>query len=175
MKLSVLFALCIILVPVNADAATRDPMTHFFHQGFGDLSEEKQLAKSGKKTGVLLMFDNAECPWCAKMKTTVLNQSDVQDYFRRHFRIVSVDTEGDTPLTDFDGREMLQKDFAFRKHRVRATPVFKFFDVNGREIYKHTGVVRNKSEFMLLGEFIVNGHYRNKRFSVYKREKRGSR
>lgn len=159
----------------SANGATRDPANHFFHQSFGDLSEEMQTARNENLSGILLMFDNAECPWCAKMKATVLNQVEVQDYYRKHFRIIAVDTEGDAPITDFDGKEMLQKDYAFRVHRVRATPVFKFFDVNGKELYKFTGIVRNKDEFLWLGEFIVDGHYRNKRFSIYKKQKKQSR
>ena len=87
-------------------SATRDPDAYFFHPSFGDLQEELATPRTEGKVGILVMFDNAECPWCAKMKTTVLNQVTAQDYFRTHFRIIQVDTEGDETLLDFNGVEL---------------------------------------------------------------------
>ncbi len=73
------------------------------------------------------------------MKTTVLNQPEVQDYYREYFRIFSVDIEGDLEITDFQGRTTTQKDFAFKQYKVRATPVLAFFDLDGKLIARHTG------------------------------------
>jgi thioredoxin-related protein len=56
----------------------------------------------------------------------VLNRVQVQDYYHQNFRIVSVDVEGDVPIIDFDGSEILSKDYALKVLRVRATPVFVF-------------------------------------------------
>ncbi len=153
------------------DVATRDPMSYFFHQSFGNLAEEAETARSEGKVGLFVMFDDPACPWCAKMKETVLNQPVVQDYYRKYFRIIRVDTTGDTPLTDFSGREMAEKDFAFKVHRVRATPVFMFFDTSGRVLMRYTGVTRSVREFLWLGEFVVNGEYKTKKFTAYKRER----
>lgn len=75
------------------------------------------------------MFEMDECPFCHRMKTTVLNRPEVQDYFRKHFLIFSVDIEGDIEITDFQGKPTTMKDFAFKQYRVRATPVFQFFDL----------------------------------------------
>ena len=153
------------------EAAARDPLSHFFHQSFGNLAEEAETARSEGKIGLFVMFDDPKCPWCAKMKATVLNQPAVQDYYRKHFRIIQVDTTGDTPLTDFSGREMAEKDFAFKVHRVRATPVFIFFDTHGRVLLRYTGITRSIREFLWLGEFVVNGEYKTKKFTAYKRER----
>jgi len=152
-------------------AATRDPQEHFFQQSFGDLREELQTARQSGKKAVFMMFDNAECPWCHKIKTTILNQVEVQDYFRKNFQIVRVDTEGSNPIIDFDGKEYLEKDYTLLVNRVRATPVFIFFDLEGKQIFRHTGTVRDQAEFMWLGEFVVGEHYKTKRFAVYKRER----
>lgn len=152
-------------------AATRDPQEYFFQQSFGDLREELQTAKQDGKKALLIMFDNADCPWCLKMKTTILNQVEVQDYFRKHFQIIEIDTEGSKPVINFDGKQYLEKDFTLILNRVRATPVFIFFDLNGKQIVRHTGTVRDQAEFMWLGEFVVGEHYKTKRFAVYKRER----
>lgn len=151
---------------------TRDPGEYFFHQSFGDLREELQTAKNKGKKGIFIMFDNAECPWCFKMKTTVLNQVVVQEYYRKHFVIIRVDTEGSEIITDFTGKELRHKDFALKRNRVRATPVFLFFDVNGKQLVKYIGATRDINEFMWLGEYVVGDHYKTKRFTIYKRERR---
>jgi thioredoxin-related protein len=164
-------------VVINAAIAAspgRDPLQYFFHQSFGDLREEAETARAEGKLGVLIMFDDPDCPWCHKMMTTILNQVEVQEYFRKYFRMVKIDTRGDAPVVDFDGAEMLQKDYAFKVHRVRATPVFVFFDAQGNKIMRFTGTARSVDEFLWLGEFVVDGHYKTKKFSVYKREKRAA-
>jgi thioredoxin-related protein len=67
---------------------------------------------------------------------------------------------------------MKEKDFAFKQHRVRATPVFGFFDLEGKMITRFTGATNDAQEFLWLGEFVVDGHYKTTNFSRYKREKR---
>jgi len=115
-----------------------------------------------------------ECPFCHRMKTTVLNQPDVIEYFKKHFKIFQVDIEGDIEMTDFDGNVTTQKDFAFKQHRVRATPVIAFFDLSGQRMTRYTGATSSKEEFMLLGEYVVNDHYKQTSFTRFKREQRSS-
>ncbi len=64
----------------------RDPMVFFFQDSFNDLQEEGEAARDQGLVGVLVMFETDECPWCQRMKETVLNQALVQDYFRRERR-----------------------------------------------------------------------------------------
>lgn len=105
----------LLAIPAGAVLAqARDAMTHFFHQSFGNLQEEAEAARTEGKLGLFVMFNDPDCPWCNKMKATVLSQPEVQAYYRRHFRPLHIDTRGDTPVIDFAGREMAEKDFAFR-------------------------------------------------------------
>ena len=115
-----LLGLALISSPL---AETRDPGEYFFDQSFGDFSEELDNAREQGKQGILIMFEMDECPFCHRMKTTILNQSEVQDYFKEHFLIFSVDIKGDVEVTDFQGQAMAMKDFSFKQFRVRATPV----------------------------------------------------
>jgi thioredoxin-related protein len=133
-----------------------------------------QTARKDGKSALLIMFDNADCPWCHKMKISILNQVSVQDYYRKHFQIIRVDTEGSNPLIDFSGKEMLEKDYTLKVNRVRATPVFIFFDLKGEQIVRYTGAVRNVDEFMWLGEFVAGEHYKTTNFSKYKRQRRAA-
>jgi len=167
--------LCVLLLwSTLSSAAPRDPARHFFSATFGDFSEELETARAEGKQGVLLMFEMDECPFCHRMKTTVLNQPEVQDYFREHFLIFPVDIEGDVEITDFSGTQMLQKDFALKSYRVRATPVFAFFDLDGNLVTKFIGATRDPTEFMWLGNYVVEGRYRDTTFQQYKRERKNA-
>jgi len=153
------------------DNIPRDPMEYFFHQSFNNLQEELEMVIEENKSGVFIMFSDKDCPWCMKMKAKIMNRVDVQEYYREHFRVLTVDIRGDTLMVDFDGNEVYEKDFSFKQHRVRATPVFMFFDSKGKKTMRLTGIVRNAKEFIWLGEFVVNGEYQKKNFTKYKRER----
>jgi thioredoxin-related protein len=167
----ILFALLLLCV-ADISAATRDPGEHFFDQSLGDFSDELEVARDEGKKGILIMFEMDECPFCHRMKTRVLNQVEVQNYFKQYFLIYTVDIEGDVEIADFQGNAMKEKDFAFKQHRVRATPVFGFFDLEGNMITRFTGATNDAQEFLWLGEFVVNDHYKTTSFSRYKRERR---
>ncbi len=151
-------------------AVERDPDEFFFDSSFGDLQEELENAKEEGKKGIILFFELTECPFCHWMKTHVLNQQAVQDYFKKYFTIIKIDIEGDVELTDFQGNITTQKAFSF-KHRVRATPVFGFFNLQGKPIFRYTGKTKNMQEFMWMGEYIVSKAYKKQPFRLFKKAK----
>jgi thioredoxin-related protein len=160
----------LLLITAPTWAETRDPMNHFFQPRFGDLRTDLQEAKKQGKKGVFLFFEMDDCPFCDRMKTTILNQSEVQDDFRAKFLLYPIDVNGDTELVDFQGNVTTEKAFAFGL-RVRATPVLMFFDLDGKLLARHTGPVKDKDEFLLLGRFVSEGAYATQHFSKYKQGK----
>ena len=167
-----LFAAVPLCPMVAAGATPRDAEQHFFDQTLGDFREELANAREQGKQGVFIFFEMDECPFCHRMKENVLNQPAVQDYFKRHFLSFRVDIEGDVTITDFQGNEIAEKDFAFREHRVRATPVLQFFDLDGKPVARYTGATADAQEFLWLGEYVVEGVYKDMPFTKYKRERR---
>ncbi|MEA3274390.1 MAG: thioredoxin family protein [Pseudomonadota bacterium] len=157
--------------PPPTEVEVRDPQA-FFDETFNELEQELEIAQEEGKSGLLIMFEMDDCPFCYRMKQTVLNRGDVQDYYRKHFRIISVDIEGDLELTDFQGKTTTQKEFALKQHRVRATPVFLFFDLEGNPVRngRLTGATKNAGEFLLLGRYIVERHNDSQSFFRFKRE-----
>lgn len=155
-----------------AVADVREPDEHFFHQTFGDLQEEVEIAKEEGQSCIMVMFELNDCPWCERMKARVLNQSDVQDYFRKNFRILMMNVEGDNLIVDFDGAEIPEKDFALKHNRIRATPVFLFLDLEGNRVMRYTGATKDKEEFLLLGEFVAGRHYETTNFIKFKRNRK---
>lgn len=176
--IGLIFGLSSINVFAESQAETaasnvpRDAMEHFFHQSFNDLHEELEISADEGKKGVFIMFSDKDCPWCAKMKANIMNQAAVQDYYREHFRILTVDIRGDAMIVDFEGNEISEKDFSFKKHRVRATPVMMFFDNSGKKVMRFTGVVRDVNEFLWLAEYVVSGAYQEMNFTKYKRNRK---
>ncbi len=161
--------LLLAVVNLSAHAEVRDPHTHFFQPKLGDFQGDLEAARQEGKRGILLMFEMDDCPFCARMKATVLNQSEVQDYFRKHFLIYNVDTKGDVPMTDFSGNQTTEKAFALAQ-RARATPVFIFYDLKGNALTRYTGATQTAEEFLLLGRYVVEGAHKDMPFNVYKRQ-----
>lgn len=161
--------LALALFTLPAMAEVRDPASHFFMPKLGDFKGDLDAAKQEGKVGILLMFELDDCPYCHRMKATILNQSEVQDWFRQHFLIYTVDAKGDTTMTDFNGKDTTEKAFALEQ-RVRATPVFQFYDLTGKPTARFTGATQSKEEFLLLGRYVVEGAYKTMPFNVYKRQ-----
>lgn len=167
-----LILLLVLFVSLPATATPRDPYEHFFNETWGNFKEELATAKAQGKHGIMIFFEMDECPFCHYMKKNVLNQSEVQEYYRKHFLSFNVDIEGDVEMVNLKGKKTIQKDFAFKEFRVRATPVIMFFDLDGKSIHRHTGKTAGVNEFMLMGDYIVNGHYKKMKFTRYKRQQK---
>lgn len=161
-----IFSLLVLWFSSLAYAETRD-VGLFFDQNLGDLKAELANAKKEGKKAVLLMFELEDCPFCHRMKRTILNQSEVQDYYRKNFLIFSVDAAGANALTDFNGKETTEKAYALAS-RVRATPVFAFYDLDGNAITRYTGAAKDVNEFLLFGKYVAEGAYKNKEMSFPK-------
>jgi thioredoxin-related protein len=161
-----ILAFALLTQPVLAEV--RDPQTNFFMSKMGDFKEELATARQDGKQGVLIMFEMDECPFCARMRRTVLNHSEVQDWYRAHFLIYEVDVKGSTDMTDFQGNATTEKAFALA-NRARATPTFLFFDLDGKLAARFTGATQSIEEFMLLGRYVADGAYKTQQFSDFKK------
>lgn len=165
------FVLALSFVPAALAATGQDPYTHFFNDTFGDFSEELEQARENGKKGILVFFEMDECPFCHYMKKNVLNQPEVQAFYRQNFMMFVVDIEGDVEMTDFAGETTTQKSFA-EINRVRATPVIAFFDLDGKPVHRHTGRTAGVDEFLWMGQYVAEGVYNDMPFARYKRAKK---
>lgn len=160
----ILATVLLALVGFQAQAAD------FFDETFGNLQEELEVAKDDGKQGIFIFFHMEECPFCDRMKNTILNQPDVIQYFKKHFLTYQMDIEGSNEMVNFDGTEGTSQFISEKIYRVRATPVMIIFDLNGQPIVRYTGPTRTKEEFMLLGKYVVDGAYKDMSFTRYKRQ-----
>lgn len=173
--LSIFTMLFMLLVSVSASAEIRDPGEHFFESTFGDYSEELEIAKEEGKRGIFLFFEEEDCPFCARMKATILNRSAVQDFYRQHFKLYRINIKGEVEVTDFAGEVMLEKVFAEKRNKVRATPLMAFYNLEGQMVVRYTGAASSIKEFLMLGQYALDEEYLNHSFSRYKRQQRKSR
>jgi len=168
---TILMTLSLLFTSSSLIAEEAPTAESFFDDSFNNMQEEIEIAAEDEKKALLLMFEMDECPFCHRMKQTILNQPEVLAFYRDNFRIISVDIEGDLELVDFEGNSTTQKDFSLQQHRVRATPVFMFFDLEGKPLKRgrFTGAAKDAEEFLLLGKFITEKHNENMSFIKYKK------
>ncbi len=171
MKRRIFIVMLLLASSVVRAESPRDPYKYFFNETWGDYKEELAKAKAEGKKGILFFFEMDECPFCHYMKMNVLNQPEVQKYYRDNFLNFAIDIEGDVDITTPEGKEMTQKQFAFQT-RVRATPVFLFYDLNGKPIHRHTGKTAGVQEFMWIGEYVAGGYYKKMKYLRFKQKKR---
>lgn len=169
MKIINLFYVVFTMLSIYSPLSYAGDVEDFFQVSLGDYQEELLTSRDEGKKGVFIFFHMDECPFCHWMKTNVLNQTEVQNYFKKHFKSFAIDIEGDVEILDFKGQHTTEKDFSFKQHRVRATPVMAFFDLQGKRIVRYTGRTSSVGEFLLLGQFVVSNAYQKMKFSKYKR------
>lgn len=159
-----------LLFTTPAWAEVRSVETHFFQSKIGDFRAELDTVKKEGKKGAFLFFEMDDCPWCARMKTTILNQSEVQDFFRQSFLVYTIDVKGDVPMVDFAGKATTEKAFAL-ENRVRATPTMLFIDDKGKILTRFTGPTRDVAEMMMLGHFVTDDTYLHMPFAKFRQLK----
>lgn len=171
--LSSFFTLALVLIMgVGYASLPRDPAKFFFEYTLGDLTDDLNDAREKGKKGVLIFFEQEECPFCHRMKSTILNQVEVQEYYQKRFLILSIDIESNEELVDFAGNATTKKKYFAEIARNRgATPVFAFFDLQGQMVVRYTGAASGVDEFILLGEYASEKIYQKMPFAKYKRIK----
>ena len=123
-------------------------------------------ALAGEQKLLVLFFNQAGCPYCDKMRARVHAASKVMEYFTEHFIMMESDIKGNLQVVMPDGTKGTERDFA-KKLRVRATPVFIFYDKDGTSALRTTGYL-DPNSFYLAGKYVVEGIYNtNKSFYRY--------
>ncbi len=93
-----------------------------------------QLAKdmSANTQPLILVFDAEHCHYCARLQADHLDPMSVSEDYQ-HVLLRSLEFEGDTVVTDFDGQVITAREFS-RRYRVRLTPTLLFLNAEGEEI-----------------------------------------
>lgn len=161
-------AICLLL---QRPAVASDSSLGFFSPLLGDLKSELDTARKEKKKGIVLIYEMDGCPFCERLKRVALRDPQVRQYYQAHFLPFRIDTKGATQLTDFGGSDGTEAAFA-AKQSVRATPTIVFYDLAGKEVSRLVGPPTDAQEFLLLGRYVVDGHYRTESFASFRQAQR---
>jgi thioredoxin-related protein len=137
----------------------------WFLDSFLELADDlKSTAAGGKQLAI--MWEQAGCPYCRQTHLVNFAQQDIETYVRDHFEIISLDIHGSRVVTDFDGKQLGEKQLA-AKYGIRGTPTIQFFpdrdDLAGkapreREVNRIQGYLAPK-DFIRMFAFVAERGY----------------
>ncbi|MCK4951533.1 MAG: thioredoxin fold domain-containing protein [Gammaproteobacteria bacterium] len=102
----------------------------WFKLSFLDIREDVEEATAEGKR-VLLYFYQDGCPYCAKLIRDNFSQRAISEKTQKHFDVIAINMWGDKEVTDINGNETIEKEFA-KSLRVMFTPTLLFLDEQGK-------------------------------------------
>ena len=108
--------------PTVADTGLHEQ--DWFLQSFLDVGEDLAEAQANGK-GLVIIFEQAGCPYCREMHQVNLRQSAIVEQVKATFDVLQLDLRGSREVTDTDGEALAERDLA-RKWGVVFTPTLIF-------------------------------------------------
>lgn len=137
----------------------------WFHLSFLNLKEDLTESLLNGKKGLVVYFGQKYCPYCQKLIEGNLAMADIERYTRENFEVVAVDIHGDRTVTDFDDRELTEREFA-EELGIQFTPTLIFYNEKGGEALRITGY-HNPYRFRAALEYVADRHYENESYREY--------
>ena len=139
-------------------------MPSWFSNSFLDLSEDvEELASENKKLILFVHQDN--CPYCNLFVTKNLANEKIKQKIVDNFAIVDINMFGSRELTDVDGEDYTEKEFAL-KHKIQFTPTLMFFDNEGNQVLRLNGYANIKNLNTAL-DYVKNKRYKLMSYKDY--------
>lgn len=138
----------------------------WFKNSFLDLQEDLEEVIGNDKRALIVYFGQKNCAYCeALMQVNFGKEVDIVEYTKRHFDIVAIDIWGDREVTDLNGNQLKEKEFAVRE-QANFTPSLIFYDQTGREILQLRGYYTPYKMRAAL-EYVVDGFYQTETLRDY--------
>ncbi len=150
----------------------------WFLESFLELKEDLQSARENNKF-LAIIFEQRGCPYCRALHEKNFANEKIKSYLKNNFDVLQLDLWGSRKVTDFDGKELEEREIA-RRWRVNFTPTMVFFSKTKKPTKSNTGldleVFRMPGyfkpfHFLSMLEFIKEGHFEKKSFQKYLQEK----
>ncbi|UEM02469.1 thioredoxin family protein [Skermanella rosea] len=123
----------------------------WFSLTFRDVGEDMEAARSEGK-GLVLVFEQRGCVYCARMHEQILGDPQVRDFIRSNFKVVQYNLFGSEEVTDLDG-EVLTEKTAARRWNVVFTPTLIFLPDTAPEDASGKGTVAQAAVATMPGAF----------------------
>ena len=141
---------------------------NWFKTSFLDLRED--IAEAAQRRRRLLIFFYQDgCPYCEKLIKVNFTQKTIVDETRQNFDVIAINMWGDREVTDTDGKELTEKDFA-QKRRVMFTPTLLFLDEHGKQALRINGYFPPE-KFRVALDYVAGKYESKMRFSDYLHQK----
>lgn len=154
MSVFVLFA---VLVPAPVGAAG-GPEQFIIQPLDYDIPAEVSAAAQQGKT-LVVMFGQNGCPYCEKMHKRVFPHPQVSEQYGAHFVLFEINIKGDLEVIGHDGEATTEKQYAGQM-RARATPLFVYYDKDGKDVLRLTGY-QEPGIFMTAGRYVSSEAYKD--------------
>lgn len=146
----------------------------WFLESFLDLADDLEGArKEGKRFAI--MWELRGCPYCKETHFVNFAQPRIAEYVKKNFQVLQLNIIGSRKVTDFDGRELSEKELA-AKYGIRFTPTFQFFGERAamlknlppakREVARAPGYML-PDDFLAMFRFVREKAYESKTFRDY--------
>ena len=153
---------------LTEDGLYREP---WFIDSFLEIGDDlEQAGKRGKRFAV--MWELKGCPYCRETHLVNLARPDIADFVRQNFEVLQLNVIGSRKVTDFDGRELGEKQIAAR-YGVRFTPTIQFFPASAaglkerdpakREVARIAGYLR-PDDFLAMFRYVQEQAYETRSF-----------
>ncbi len=153
----------------------------WFVESFLDLRDDiAEAADAGKNFAIL--WEQRGCPYCRELHRVNFANKEIRDYIKENFNILQLDMWGPRKVTDFDGKEMGERELA-KRWRVNFTPTINFFAMDkaasigkiggNAEIFRMPGYFK-PFHFLTAFEYVRSGRAGKQPFQRFLQE-RGER
>ena len=125
------------------------------------------------------LWEQRGCPYCREMHAVNFADPRIRDFITENFVVLQLDLWGSRKVTDFDGKEMEERDLA-RRWNVVFTPTIIFFpadpeavkgkDGRGAEVMRMPGYFR-PFHFLTMFQYVRERRYEDVMFQKYLQEK----
>ncbi len=157
MKRKITMILAAVLVGIGTILAATGAWADFRIESIDNDFQGEIEAAADEDKYLVLFFHQAGCPYCDKMRARIHPAPDVMAYYSENFYMIECNIKGNLDVVTPEGEEMTESEFA-RKIRVRATPVFIFYDRDGQQALRTTGYLDERM-FLLAGRYVADGVY----------------
>ncbi len=138
----------------------------WFKLSFLELQEDLNEAVEEGKKGIIVYFGQKHCAYCeALMEVNFGKEQDIVRYTRKHFDVVPVDVWGSREVTDMQGVQSTEREYAERE-KTNFTPSLIFYDKQGSESLRLRGYYP-PYKFRAALEYVVDDYYRKESLRDY--------
>ncbi|SDT90496.1 thioredoxin family protein [Stappia sp. ES.058] len=150
----------------------------WFVESFLELEDDLAEAHDAGKH-LVVMFEQAGCPFCRKTHEVNLERDDYLPYLKENFAILQLDLFGAREVTDFDGTTLEERALG-RKWLVNFTPTILFFPNDPQAVAGKSGreaeIARIQGYlppfyFYHFFEWVRSGAYRDEGFQRYSNDR----